>query len=323
MKILLVACFSFVCWSSYTCPDNFPQTGISNGLVTATLLLPDSIAGYYKGTRFDWSGLVQSLRYKEHSYFGQWFKKYDARRHDAVCGPVEEFEPVGYENAKAGENFIKIGVGALRRKDDKPYSSFMLYEIAQPGSWHVNTAKARVEFIQELKDQGGYAYVYRKTVRLTNGKPEMVLEHSLQNTGSRTLETNVYDHNFFMIDKHPTGPGISIKFPFEVSGQGRGLGTIGEFRGKEIGYLRNMQDNEDMYIGAITGFRDDVSDYDFRIENDSSGAGVRIWADKPLARMVYWACSTTSCPEPYIHIKADPGQTCRWNIRYEFYEKAH
>jgi hypothetical protein len=65
-----------------------------------------------------------------------------------------------------------------------------------------------------------------------------------------------------------------------------------------------------------------VKDYDFRIENHRSGAGVRIKGDKPLARMVFWASPTVSCPEPYIHIKADPGKEFKWAISYQFYELA-
>jgi hypothetical protein len=39
-----------------------------------------------------------------------------------------------------------------------------------------------------------------------------------------------------------------------------------------------------------------------------------------LDKLVYWACSTVSCPEPYIRIKVDPGKEFRWNITYQFYE---
>src|ERR1035438_1863877 len=51
---------------------DFPQALISNGTVHATLYLPDTEKGYYRATRFDWSGIIPSLRYQGHSYFGQW-----------------------------------------------------------------------------------------------------------------------------------------------------------------------------------------------------------------------------------------------------------
>jgi hypothetical protein len=91
-------------------------------------------------------------------------------------------------------------------------------------------------------------------------------------------------------------------------------------RGKEINYTRTLNDTESVYIGALSGFGSDAKDYDFRIENIRSGAGVRIRCDQPLAKLVFWACATVSCPEPYIQVKAAPGEEFTWNIHYEFYE---
>ena len=58
--------------------------------------------------------------------------------------------------------------------------------------------KKGVEFSQELTGPSGYAYAYRKTVRLAKDQPRMTLEHSLKNTGRRVIESNVYNHNFFV-----------------------------------------------------------------------------------------------------------------------------
>jgi hypothetical protein len=77
----------------------FPSAEISNGLITAELYLPDPEKGYYRGTRFDWSGNMYSLKTKDHEYFGQWFEKYDPKLHDAIMGPVEEFKT---NNARLG-----------------------------------------------------------------------------------------------------------------------------------------------------------------------------------------------------------------------------
>ena len=69
MSLLLIA-------SCFAADTEFPSAEISNGVVNAKLLLPDAEKGYYRGTRFDWSGQIQSLKTKEHEYFGQWFEKY-------------------------------------------------------------------------------------------------------------------------------------------------------------------------------------------------------------------------------------------------------
>jgi hypothetical protein len=59
--------------------------------VDAVVFLPDAENGYYKASRFDWSGQVPCLTYKGHSYFGEWFAKYDPMIHDAITGPVEDW----------------------------------------------------------------------------------------------------------------------------------------------------------------------------------------------------------------------------------------
>lgn len=279
---------------------NFPETEITNGLVQAKLYLPDPEQGYYQGTRFDWSGVISSLEYQGHNYFGQWYEKHDPKVHDAISGPVEEFMAIGFEEAKAGDLFLKIGVGMLRKPDELPYRFSNLYEIANPGRWIIRQKADRVEFVHELTDEGGYAYTYLKTVRLTKGKPELVLEHSLKNTGTQPLETSLYNHNFFVIDKEPTGPNIVTKLPFKMHAKGTGIGDIAKIRDNELVYVRGLHKGEHVYSSGLQGFGTSAKDYDIRIENKKSGAGVRITSDQPLSNLVYWACPTTACPEPYI-----------------------
>lgn len=299
----------------------WPQAELSNGVIETTLYLPDEQQGYYQGTRFDWSGAFKSLTYKGHTFIEQWFENYDPKMHDAINGPAEEFTPLGYADAKPGETFVKIGVGSLRKADDKPYAFAKHFEVADQGKWTVKQHKDRVDFMHELTDPTGYGYRYTKTVRLSKGKPELVLEHSLKNTGSKPIQTSVYDHNFFIIDKQPTGPTVNIQFPFEVKAEGKGFGTTILAEGNRLSYSRDLEKKEQVYSSGLQGFKPVSSDYDIRIENQKTGAGVHITSDHPMEKLVYWACATTSCPEPYIRLEALPGKEVTWKIAYEFYEK--
>ena len=164
--------------------SGFPEAQISNGILTAHFYLPDIYNGYYRATRFDWSGNTISLDYKGHSYYGKWFDNYEPTIHDVVMGPVEEFGAVGFSEAVNGGNFIKIGVGALLKPDDKPYNSFRLYEIKNPGKWKIRKKSSSISFIQTLSD-GDYGYTYKKTVRLIKGSPEMVIDHTISNNGGK------------------------------------------------------------------------------------------------------------------------------------------
>jgi hypothetical protein len=296
----------------------FPHAKISNGLIKAEIYLPDSRKGYYQGTRFDWSANMPSLVYDGHEFFGQWFPKYSPEIHDAIMGPVEEFTALDYIETKPGESFVKIGVGVLTKPDDKPYTFSRLYPVLDYGKWSVKKQSDQVHFIHELKGKE-YSYQYEKTVKLVKDKPEMELIHTLRNTGEKSIETSVYDHNFFVIDRQPVGPDYVIKFPFKLRGEGNGIGELAEIEDNKIIFLRKINSGETVFCGGLEGFSQSAEDYDIRIENHKAGAGVRITCDRPLLKLVFWSCSTTPCPEPYIKIKVDPGQEFKWTIKYEFY----
>ena len=296
----------------------FPQTEISNGLIQATILLPDAGKGYYQGTRFDWSGNLSSLVYKGHNYFGQWFSKYNPEIHDVIMGPVEEFAPLDYDNIKPGEKFIKIGVGSVFKQDNEPYEFSRVYQLMNPGKWTIKKKSDQILFIHDFEEKP-ISYHYEKTVSLTKDKPELVLNHTLKNTGSRTIETDVYDHNFFTIDKHPIGPGLVVKVPFNLSGEGEGFGEIAEIQGNQISYLRPVGNGEQAECYNLKGYGTTADDYEISIENRITGAGVKITCDQPLMKLAFWCCPTTLCPEPYIKIKVEPGKEISWTIKYEFY----
>src|SRR5205807_7712685 len=101
----------------------------------------------------------------------------------------------------------------------------------------------------------GYGYSYRKTVRLMNGRPEMVLEHSLRNTGTRAIRTSVYNHNFLVLDGQPPGPGLVITVPFQIQTGQLPKKQLAEIRGNRIVYLKTLKDQE-VVTTALSGFSD-------------------------------------------------------------------
>jgi hypothetical protein len=297
-----------------------PTAEISGGRLRATIYLPNAESGYYRGTRFDWSGVVASLTWQGHEYFGQWFEKYDPTIHDAIAGPVEEFltgeSSLGYEEARTGEPFVRIGVGAVRKPEEPRYRRFATYEIVDPGKWTVNRQGSSIEMIHELRETNGYAYAYRKTLRLSGDT--LVLEHRLRNTGSKRIATSVYNHNFFTLDRQTTSPDIVVRFPFDPRAS-RPLQGLAEVRGREVTFLREFEPRQSLFT-EVEGFGADATSYDFRLENRKTGAGVRITGDRPISKLYFWSATKTVCPEPYIDASADPGQESTWTITYTFYK---
>jgi hypothetical protein len=298
--------------------QKYPEAEITNGIIRVHFYLPDATKGYYQATRFDWTGIIDNLEFKGHNYYGQWFENYSPTTHDAVMGPVEEFGPVGYDDVKSGGNFIKIGVGGLLKPEETAYGQFKLYKIANPGVWKINKKADQIQFVHVLKD-AEYSYEYKKTIELVKGKPQLVISHSLKNTGKKTIETTAYDHNFVMIDKGLTGPDYVIYFPAEMSGKGQGIGTIAQLQGKQMTFSRTLSRTERLFCNPLLGLSNDKKDYNFRVENITTGAGVHITGDQPIVKLVFWASPTTVCPEPFIQIKVEPGKEFDWKITYEYY----
>ena len=298
----------------------FPQASIARSRLRARLYLPDAKAGYYRGTRFDWSGVIASLSWNEHEYFGQWFDKYDPLVHDAITGPVEEFltgeSALGYAEAKPGEVFVRIGVGAVRKPDEPAYRRFATYEITDHGKWTVDKGADWIELAHELGDTMGYAYEYRKKVRLEDDR--LVIEHRLRNTGRKAIATSVYNHNFFTLDGQRTGPGVVVRFAFEPRAA-RSFNGVAEVRGREIVFVRELQARETIF-SELEGYGAEARDYDVRVENQKSGAGMHITGDRPLSKLLFWSAAKTVCPEPYIDASVEPGQESTWRLTYQPYK---
>ncbi|HET9467378.1 MAG TPA: hypothetical protein VFO48_03160 [Vicinamibacterales bacterium] len=237
-----------VCTATLLFAQSHPSHQITNGDITATVYLPDAKNGFYKTTRFDWSGAIGSLKYKGHEYYGTWFSKitdiydfgYEGPNKDvisadftAMVGPAEEFGALGYNDVPAGGLFVKPGVGVLRRNEAN-YNHSLPYPIVNGGTWDVKGSRDAVEFTHTLTEPSiGFGYAYTKVVRLTPGKPQMTISHLMRNTGSKPIATNVYNHNFTAIDKQTTGPDVEITVPWQMTraARGGGAGRQGAARG--------------------------------------------------------------------------------------------
>ncbi len=324
MKRLLL-CLTLLQTATFTRPvvlqgQEYPEAEITNGPVRARFYLPDARNGYYRATRFDWSGVISSLTYKGHNYFSPWQPKHDPLVHNSISGPVDTFSTsLGYQEAKPGGLFVRIGVGLLQKPEDPGFRPEMAttFKVMDPGKWTVKKGKDRIEFTQEVPDETGYAYLYTKQIRLEPGKPEMVISHTLRNTGSKIIETTAFNHNFFVIDRQPSGPGFVVKFPFDPRAKFDVEGVLA-LRGRELHLLKELQ-GEQTAMATLEGYGATAKDYDIVIENQATGAGVKITGDIALAALRVFFRRPNVCPEPFIRLRIEPGQTERWEMRYLLY----
>ncbi len=318
--------------------DGLPHDDISNGIVSAKVYLPGP-HGFYRGTRFDRAGVVAHATYKGQDYGQYWFSSQSPAVHDfqwqngqvtvstasGAAGPSEEFTAIGFDEAgpcrKAAREtscgkFLKIGVGILQRDTDA-YDFVHTYPVVNEGKRTASATKTQVRLTQDLSDTDtGYGYSYVKTVKLTPGKAQMVIEHVLTNTGSKDLVTSVYCHNFLSLS--PGNQNVELTAPFSLIAAKPLAADAAQVDGKTLKYLRAVKEGESV-TSPISGFGTAVSDYDFRVVNTQTGFGQRIRADQPLSRINFWSIRTTFSWEPYIAISLKPGETKRWTYIYDYF----
>ena len=309
---------------------NAPIVTLRHSRITLRVAVPDLERGFFRGTRFDQAGVVTSLVADGREFYGPWFSRTAPEVLDytytedglvagpdsAATGPVEEFGVIGFEDARPGDLFLKIGVGTLRRPDGKPYDKYWHYEIADWGKRGMRRTQDSVTFTQTIRDApSGYGYVYEKTLRLVPGKAQMEISHRLRNTGAKPIVTTVYDHNFLRLT--PGNDGVRVRFPFRVAAQTPP--PAGLIRLDETGftYLRPQAYKERVSF-LLTGFGSTPADYDIRI-TEPGGAGVTMTGDAPIVRLNVFSLDTVQSVEPFIALDVPPGGEQGWRYTYSFH----
>ncbi|MDP8245928.1 MAG: hypothetical protein P9L94_17735 [Candidatus Hinthialibacter antarcticus] len=318
MKTLL-ACIVIVCSITFTpIAADYPQTTLSNDAMEMLIYLPDAENGYYRGSRFEWSGLIQQIKYAGHTYFGDWKSTHDPENHDDLAGTASEFgmfTPLGYDDAKRGETFVKIGIGELQRINTSGYQFHTNYEVATAYDWTINSTSNSIEFIQESPGFKGWKYHFEKRIQLAEGAaPRFSIYHKIVNTGSNPINTDYYCHNFTIIDDDPIGPAYTLEFPFELQFP-QSLNGYAKAEGKTVQFLKPLK-NTSIYA-EFEGYEVAPENTGVTIYNQDRKAGIKINGDYGAYEFHYWSTTLATCPEPFLKIDIEPGESIEWTDEYE------
>lgn len=301
-------------------PQTAPSVELDNGLLQAKVYLPDNDRGYYRGVRFDRSGHIVRVQAGPTRFFGPWNDKSSGTGHDDVMGTAEEFSlntHVGYDQAKPGDPFMKIGVGILQRTTDEPYRFFQDYPLLDPGQWQIQHGRDFVQTIHTVAHESGLGYRYVKRVELLEGQRIIAIRRELTNTGSRPIREEHYTHNFVQIDDEPISPRYELHLPFPARPAEKPEPKLGGKATVENGVLRILQPMRGTFWVKLDGLTGTVEDHAYEVRH-ASGAILRARGDTPLVAFVVWCAPRALCPEMFTTIDLAPGQTKRWTLHYEF-----
>ena len=182
------------------------------------------------------------------------------------------------------------------------------------GKWKVRVKKDQVTFTQTLQSPLGYAYVYEKTLKLDKHQPILILEHHIKNTGTKAIDTQVYDHDFFMLDNRPIGPGMVVHLGFPPMPE-EPFPPSATIAGNDIVF---NQATDRSPQGYLTGYTGQPGEYRIALEDTAAHIGVEQTSTSPVAKFYFWSTPKTICPEAYIAIHVLPHQTQTWTISYRF-----
>ena len=146
----------------------------------------------------------------------------------------------------------------------------------------------------------------------------MELAHSLKNIGRNAIETQVYNHNFLIIDGKGPQEGTTVVLPFAVSTGRKPNPELAEIDGNKVVYKKTLA-GEDVVSFPITGFGDTASDHEICVENRALKAGMSMRGDKPLKRLNLWSIRSNISVEPFVTVSVAPGKEYRWTSSYRYY----
>lgn len=315
---------------------------INNDHLTVEIAQPGSI---YSGTRFDWSGFITQVILDGVNQFcvPESYQEGQGTGGVGLCNEFGNDMAVGYDDARPGDTFPKLGVGLLVR-DEKPYQFFKTYQLAKKFPIRVDAKSDQVVFIVDPLEVRGYAIKTTKTISVIGRS--LYINYHLENIGQKPVVTNEYCHNFVAVNNHPVGPGYSLEFPFKprfeeswrqfkpvmpgwmkllpgsltdrmLANRFKKMEEIIQIEGMRM-KLREIPRSP--FYARFLGF-EGTDRPQWQLIHTQSGVGLREIDNFNPVRLAVWGTSHVISAEVFIGINLQPGQAVQWVRRYEFFSK--
>ncbi|PXW92430.1 hypothetical protein DES38_1028 [Streptohalobacillus salinus] len=267
----------------------------------------------YQGSRFDWTGFVTQITLDDCiSYCVP--ERLEHGKGTGGLGFCNEFGidlPLGYDTTATGDFFPKIGVGLLKKKVDTPYDFFNPYDVS-PATVEVEQHPESLTFETAIKNAHGYGYHLFKALSLKDNK--LVFEYRLINTGSHTIKTNEYSHNFIGINNQTVSEDYQLTFPglrsFDLS--------VGKMSQSHEQLTWPVTPDGDFYAKIVSD--NEPASFIWDLFHRRVGAGVRASSDFRPTKIALWGRSHVICPEVFFDIHLQPNEEISWQRVYEFYQ---
>jgi hypothetical protein len=269
----------------------------------------------YAGTRFDWSGFITQVTLDgSHTFCVP--EDYTPGKGTGGIGLCNEFGidmPVGFSDTQPGDCFPKLGIGLLTRLDKPDYSFWYPHQVARPFPIQVESGPDSATFTVQPIDCRGYAARLVKTLSVSAN--HLIIQYTLENTGSRPIQTNEYVHNFVGVNIQNIGPDYILRFPQAVELESTSLMTAILLPEDNKLTLRSVPQTP--FYCRLTGLL--PSDQpQWTLVHTPSGLTMSERVDFSPSRIAVWGTTHVISVEVFYDINLQPGESTRWQRQYEF-----
>ena len=272
----------------------------------------------YKGSRFDWSGKISSIRFKDLPLT----TIEDAGSKDVNFlgkGLYNEFgitNPLGYNETPKGGWFHKIGVGLLK-KEHKQYL-FHRKHVIRPAHFDITYEDRKIIIICKSELINGYSYILKKEITVSENS--FTINYSLHNTGEKKIITDEYVHNFMAINNALIGEDYTLKFPFQINSSLFDE-TVNSENKVEIG-LDNVTFNKtpekQFFFSNLTGGKELQAEW--ILTNLKANVGIKEFGSFKTDKINLWGWKHVISPELFFKISVDPKETVEWSRKFDVFK---
>ena len=272
----------------------------------------------YKGSRFDWSGKISSIRFKDLPLT----TIEDAGSKDVNFlgkGLYNEFgitNPVGYNETPKGGWFHKIGVGLLK-KEHKQYL-FHRKHVIRPAHFDITYEDRKIIIICKSELVNGYSYILKKEISISENS--FTINYFLHNTGEKKIITDEYVHNFMAINNALIGEDYTLKFPFPINSSLFDE-TVNSENKVEIG-LGNVTFNKtpekQFFFSNLTGGKELQAEW--ILTNLKANVGIKEFGSFKTDKINLWGWKHVISPELFFKISVDPKETVEWSRKFDVFK---
>jgi len=275
----------------------------------------DLPAENYNFSRFDWTGNIVSVKFKNIQLASTESITYENEMQNGK-GFYNEFgidTALGFNEAVIGDWFHKIGVGLLK-KDNEEYIFNRNYEI-KPADFEIKYTSNTILITCKSEFNNGYSYVLKKEIKLE--KHGFTINYDLENTGEKEIITDEYVHNFIAINKEIIGRNYVLKFPFKLM-PAFFLETVNPEKKVTIGQTDvtfNDSPKEQFFFSNLTGYKNVKPQWE--LKNLESKISISETGSFHTNKVNLWGWKHVISPELFIDISIKPGQNANWTRDYK------